>query len=436
MSQKFDWRSEDDEKWEVEDGRNEPGKSTRITRRRWLLLGTVALLILSVGLLSYRQLGRYLNETGLEVEQEILSSNDLVLNAASEADPEILSSLLSGRDLIWAEGKLAILEAGLMFDRGPFGVEWQSEELPISEVTISPGINSADVVTHLEYSLASGQGYLETITLKHFLHYRWSNNRWLLSPPAGDYWGPANLEEGYYLSIGFPDRDSTIGKRLAIDLEGILAALCHLDNVNSCSWELPLQVRLVADPASIVQFSEPESRLAGTLSLELPTPSLYGLPDDEAAYQALYRSYGERVVSAVVAAQIGWQCCEHPLIYQALLDQQLSRLGLIPWPLTADHYRRALNEPLNFGDRLWADWHPTEVRLGTEDAILAHLLIEYIVSEWYTGSVIDLQRSLMRGRTFTEWLEIATQPTDMQAFVDGWLPFLTNRLDSLENYDA
>ena len=121
------------------------------------------------------------------------------------------------------------------------------------------------------------------------------------------------------------------------------------------------------------------------------------------------------------------------LIYQALLDQQLSRLGLIPWPLTADHYRQALNEPLNFGERVWTDWHPTEVRLGSENAILAHLLIEYMVSDWYTGPVIDLQRNLLKDCTFKEWLGISLQLADLQAFEDGWLPFLNNRLDSLEN---
>jgi len=433
MSQKFDWRSEDGEEWEVEAGRHELSKSARSTRRRWFLFGTLALLILSVGLLAFRQLGRYVDHTELEADQEILSSNDLVLSAAHEVDPEILASLLSGRDLIWAAGQLELLETGLMFDRRPFGVDWRFEQSPFSEVTISSGIDSADVVTHLEYSLASSQGYSETITLRHLLHYRRSNDRWLLSPPAGDYWGPAIFEEGYYLSIGFPDRDSTIGRRLAIDLEGLLAALCHLDNVNSCFRESPFQIKLVADPASIIQFSETKSRLSGTHSLDLPTPSLYGLPDDETAYQAFYRSYGERLVSAVVAEQIGWQCCAQVLIYQALLDQQLSRLGLIPWPLKADHYRQALNEPLNFGERVWTDWHPTEVRLGSENAILAHLLIEYIVSDWYTGPVIDLQRNLLKDCTLKEWLGISLQLADLQAFEDGWLPFLNNRLDSLEN---
>jgi len=432
MSQKFDWRSEEDQEWEIEDGRNQPDKSTRFTRRRWFLLGTVGLLILSLGLLAFRQLGRYVDQTGLEADQEILSNNELVLSAAREIDPEIFATLLSGRDLIWAAGQLELLEAGLMFDRKPFGIEWQSEQLPFSEVTVSSGIDSADVVTDLEYSLASSQGYSETITLRHTMHYRRSSDRWLLSPPARDYWGSAILEEGYYLSIGFPDRDSTIGRRLAIDLEGLLAALCHLDSVNSCIWESPFQIRLVADPASIIQFNEPNSRLTGTRSLELPTPSLYGMPDDETAYQALYRSYGERLVSAVVAEQIGWQCCAQVLIYQALLDEQLSRLGLIPWPLTADHYRRALNEPLNFGPRVWTDRHPSDVRLGSEDAILAHLLIEYMVSDWNTGPVINLQRNLLKDYSFKEWLGISLQLADLQAFEDGLLPFLQSRLDSLE----
>jgi hypothetical protein len=58
------------------------------------------------------------------------------------------------------------------------------------------------------------------------------------------------------------------------------------------------------------------------------------------------------------------------------------------------------------------------------------------VSDWHTGSVFDLQRNLLIDCTFGEWLEISFQLTDMQLFEDGWLPFLTNRLDSLENQNA
>ncbi len=436
MSQRFDWRSEDDRDWEVEDARDRPAKSTRTQRRRWLLIGTVTFLILSASLLSFRQVGHYLGETAMEADEEILSSNDLVLKAARDVDLEILASLLSGRDLIWAAGQLELLEAGLMFDRKPFGLEWLSREPPVSEVTVSPAIDRADVITHLKYSLASGPEKSETITLKHLLHYRRSNDRWLLSPPLKEYWGPTVSEEGYYLSIWFPESDSIIGKRLAIDLEGLLAALCHLDNVDACQLEFPFQLKLVTDPASIVQIRNPESRIIGTLTLELPAPSLIGLPEDEAGYRSLYRAYGERIVSAVVAEQIGWQCCSQMLIYQALLDKQLSRLGLIPFPLTVDHYRQALNEPLVLSDLIWAEWQPTTERMGIREDIFAHLLIEYVVSEWFSGPLIDLQRNLLIDSTFGDYLAISIRNLEFQAFEDGWLPFLNGRIDSLENQDA
>jgi len=436
MSQRFDWRSDDDGEWEVEDASDRPAKSTRTQRHRWLLVGTIAFLILSASLLSFRQVGRYLDETALEADQEILASNNLVLTAARDVDPEILASLLSGRDLIWAAGQLELLEAGLMFDRKPFGIEWLSGQLPISEVTVAPGIDRADVITYLKYTLASGPGKSETITLKHLLHYRRSNDGWLLSPQTKEYWGRAISEEGYYLNITFPEGDSIIRKRLAIDLEGLLAALCHLDHVDACQLDFPFQLKLVTDPTSINQFGDPNSRLTSTLALELPTPSIIGLPEDETGYQALYRAYGERVVSAVVAEQIGWQCCSQVLIYQALLDQQLSRLGLIPSPLTVDHYRQALNEPLVFSDLIWAEWHPTRERMGTREDIFAHLLIEYVVSEWFSGPLIDLQRNLLIDCTFHDYLALSIRNLELQAFEDGWLPFLNRRIDSLENQDA
>ena len=127
MSQKFDWRSEDDEKWESDDGRGELRLSPKITRRRWFLIGILGLLILSIGLLASRQIVHYLDETGMDLDEEILSSNDLLYIAAQEADPEILVSLLSGRESAWADGQLALLQSGLMFDRSPFGFEWQPE---------------------------------------------------------------------------------------------------------------------------------------------------------------------------------------------------------------------------------------------------------------------------------------------------------------------
>jgi hypothetical protein len=123
-----------------------------------------------------------------------------------------------------------------------------------------------------------------------------------------------------------------VAERLAADLDALLMRACsevdHLDC--PAGWHVTL--RLENDPGLLVELNDRWLRPAPDGVLELPTPTLVGLPvdDDEGAaevgYQALLRAYASRLVRSVVGELTGYNCCRQMLFYRALVDRLLSEL--------------------------------------------------------------------------------------------------------------
>ena len=111
----------------------------------------------------------------------------------------------------------------------------------------------------------------------------------------------------------FPERDEEVGRRLAADLESIVAAACNQIEGLLCSGEIKLYVNLVSNPQLLIDLIDPSSRLEDGPDIFLPAPTLIGVPADNTGYQALLRAYGERVVATFIAQSTGWICCHHIL---------------------------------------------------------------------------------------------------------------------------
>jgi hypothetical protein len=429
MSQKFDWQSEEEDSWDdYASSEVEQGNTSR--KRRWWLTLLVIPLLLGGAILAFRQLEDFTLAAEMTAENDIISSSNLVQAAAMDADGELLSTVLSGRDPAWTRTQLVLVNGEEFFDRKPFGLIWQPQASPTEvQVTVSPDFSDAVVATRHKYKLEERVGSSQDITLEQSSVFRRGDDRWLMSPPIGDYWGEPITINGRFLSLTFPSRDEAIGRRLAADLEEVLSSACNNLDGLECGPDTHLFVHLDTDPQSMIDMAKAETRLRITQDLFLPTPTLVGTPIDESGYRAIYRGYARTVVSSFLGQVAGWNCCDHLLFYQALLDLQLAELGLVTWPIVEDQYQLLLDGRGELSEVLWSGNESPSELLEWPDSWQAYVIVEYIVTDWADVPLIEMQRNLTRFTFFSEWLESVSREGTERTFPIGWHSFLQRRVD-------
>ncbi|MFN2189242.1 MAG: hypothetical protein ACK2T3_10785, partial [Candidatus Promineifilaceae bacterium] len=232
MPSNFNWQAEDDRYWDEyrdPEGPKIPKRPKFRIGFRFVLIGLLLVVVVGAGIAIYRQVNRFVSETESTVESDILNSQDLVLHAVDVSDPEVLVSVLSGRDDDWTSAIVSLLDQNLFFDRAPYGLEWDRSAEPADlEITLAPDHRSAELQFSLAYSQprVSGlsRGTTDRIRLLQTAVFRVSSDRWLLSPPLEDFWGDDIRAEGGHIAVRFPSRDAEIGRRLAADLEAAVGS--------------------------------------------------------------------------------------------------------------------------------------------------------------------------------------------------------------------
>ncbi len=84
------------------------------------------------------------------------------------------------------------------------------------------------------------------------------------------------------MTLVYPARDRDIGARLAGDLDKLLAEMCNRLDTQVCPPGLHVRLKLETDPSSLADGRDLANRFSGSVQLELPAPTLTGLPLDEA----------------------------------------------------------------------------------------------------------------------------------------------------------
>jgi len=422
----FDWQTEDRDWQETETPRRgrpprpadlpplnealfdepEPAPTAAPARRgrRPLFLLVIAALVVALAAVLTWQLQRRATATQERLTEEIAASHATVLEAARGGDGELFVSFLSGRDRAWAEAQERLVRRGGFIDRAAFGLAL-SPSAPVSPtVTLSPDLRAAELTLPAAYTLAVGNGLTETVTLQQTAVYRLGPDRWLLAPPDDDFWGEtAVLVYRYLTQITYPARDAEVAEPLARDIDATLAEFCR-GMEDTCT-----QVSLVlsTNPASFIAYDHPVSTWTGGSEIVMPAPTLFGRPADDAGRRALTRVYTARAVSAAAANFSGWQCCDDGLFYGALLDAQLYRLGLRPWPVGAAEYARLAREPelLRAVEGLWQREEAT-----AEERLLVYTLVDFLVTR-SNIPIPTIQRLLLNDVEMGYW-EWVTRATD------------------------
>ncbi|MCL4267424.1 MAG: hypothetical protein KJ069_29875 [Anaerolineae bacterium] len=404
MSNEFEWKTEEEAGWEEEIAVPE----TRPSRYYpWKPIGVFLLIaVLLAGGVRW-QINRQVSAVTADVESEVRAAHLFLQRVAGQQDVDLLKSLLSGRDVNWVETQKTLVAEG-WFGNPPL-MGGTAVPLTASDpltVTLSPDLFTAEVQSEQSYQLLNPQGMTETVTLRQTAVYRQGEERWLYAPPDDEFWGRMVFHSGEYISVLYPERDEAVVQQLAQDLDELVQAVCRELATRRCLQRALVQVRFSKEPASLLSGVDTGSLL---YILSLPTPSLLGLPVDEAGYQALFRVYGAAVATAVITQQVNYQCCSWQLLYQSLLDRQLHQLGLRRWPLNPAVYDQLALQPLAGGVmRLLID-RPSSEAL---DQMRMYAFVEFLESVAVPDvAVVDMQRSLDPSRSITQWVnEFATTP--------------------------
>ncbi len=359
----FDWQTDERVDWDEPPVTTpEPGQepSGPGRRGRWLLL---ALLILVVGaaLGSYWALTQRVEEATEDAESDLMASYTVIEDAASEGDAELLTTFLSGRDNEWAVTLEQLVLDGHYQNREAFGLTHLPADpaTTVLSTTLNAAFNSAEVVAEQVYSYSVGNGITETVRLRQTAVYRLGPDRWLLAPPTADFWGETQSKAGFFLTFTYPARDQKIVERLALDLDTTLAALCA-STAFDCPRGFHLQVEFSTNPAALSPQFDTVVFVNDSWLVRLPTPTLAGLPPDEAGYQVMVRGYSAQLVSPLMRQLSGLIIGSEGPFWQAWEAWQLRRLALRPYPLTLTNWQHLAEQAvtLRAGEPLWRSREP------------------------------------------------------------------------------
>lgn len=409
MTDNFDWQTEDDGGWDTLEA--QPQRTTPPPKRPWPALLVVLVLLATAALVIYWQFNRRIETLTATIEADVLSSHNLVNRAVAGQDMELLAPLLSAREPGWTNTYEKLLTQGLFYDRAPFYLPLAAANEAYTDLSVAdeayirmevaPDMNAAELHFLQEHTLGLGE---ESVMLEHTAVYRRGRTRWLLAPPDADFWGDWQTTELDRLTLIYPQRDTAVAQQLAEDVTAVLDNVCRQSSPQTCPADLRLTLRLDTDPATLLAMADPANLYDGNLRLNLPTPTLVGLPIDEAGYQAMAKGYGAAVAATLITYLAEWDCCAHAPVYQAFLEYQLSQMGLRPWPVTPATHARIINSGANL-DTLFNFWRESSFQpLLAADGWQLYAFVDFFMRQPAAPQAMAILTSFNKPQTLSQWL--------------------------------
>lgn len=328
----FDWHSDEDGEWPLP-------AAQRITvvsplRPFFWLIPILLLALVGGGWFVNDRLNRQINQAENAIKEDVRVVHHLLDTAAADQDMDLFMAQHAAADSLWYDVQQLLLEQNLYLNRVPLGFYARG---PVNDsgavVDLSVDATQAWVQDLVPYWAEEVDGSLAEVQLVRMALYQQEQGRWQRAALPRDllYWGAWQTVDGAHLTLIFPAKDTAVASRLAGDLDEFITRLCR-ETAVSCPADLRFRLRFSYETTAMLALAQ-NYRLLNlsimrndpphTYRVNLPTPSLVGLPVDEAGYQALLRGYA-RWVTAMLAARLDSQ--------QGATDQfiiaQLQKLGL------------------------------------------------------------------------------------------------------------
>lgn len=344
MSGNFEWQTEDEENWNELSAKKPSVTETKRLSHRWRYLIFIGLILGLAGITIYWRVQSTIRRVEESRSGDVLSSYSLINNAILTRDSELFVTLLSGSDLSWADGQQELFQRGWIGDRRFLGLGSSPSEQKPASVELSPELTSAVVSTMVVYDTVKADASVQPVRLRQDTVYR-LGRRWLLAPPEESFWGGSKPGEqnAQFISVSFPERDRSTVEDMLLYLDDGLERLCQASNFMDCPSDLEVEIEFSTDPESLSKimksyleagfFQMGLRRPGSKIKLTLPTPTLVGIPNDEASFQVLKRGYGAYVAGAVVNWYLDDSCCNNDQLMQSMSQALLEDIGMLPWPM-------------------------------------------------------------------------------------------------------
>lgn len=397
----LDWQTEEDDiVWEDEPTQSKPPSPD--SRRKWWLYLLPLLILVGGGLYFYQQAQRQTETAVSAIEADILSSHELLLTAVETQDRDLFHLLLSGRDMGWVSTLQRLVQKEQLLSYDIFGLTYQPDSYELQNIELSPTLDSAEVT----YTLSYLTDQKERIRLEQTAVFRQGETRWLYAPPEGDYWGEWQTREEEQFTLIYPERDAEWVDSFADDLIEWLPSLCdELPDMPCETWQK--SIRFDNNPNARLAFTEPASVYSSLTQINLPTPSLIGLPTDAASTIHLTNAYKAILTRAYIAEMVQYECCDKIVLFDTIMTLQLAQLGITQWPISLDtHIAYWQEEGTLPTGQLGGYWTPDTVEaISDEEAFTLNLSIDFLNRINAEMSVVELLRSLViEPFSFNRWL--------------------------------
>ncbi|GAB4266079.1 MAG: hypothetical protein Kow0080_06980 [Candidatus Promineifilaceae bacterium] len=404
MKPGFDWQTEEEGDWEAVVAQTD----TAVSRRRptWWHVVLLLVVLAAGGFALNKQITQRVEAATEETKNDVKAAYQFVTRVGLDGDEALFKTVLSGRDAVWLEVQQLLVADDLFLNRPAFGLQLVDGASPavVQEIILAPGFDTAEVTAVYPYQARTPQDRPETVRLLQTAVFRYGANRWLLAPPLEPFWGEWQSKDGRLLTLIYPERDAALAKRLLDDLDEILAQMCTTLDGLTCPASFRVRVRLENDVAMLADNGKRLHFLESGNRLTLPTPTLVGLPVDDAGYNALLRGYGTQIVEAAINNLVAYDCCQHAPFQQALVDWQLAQLDLQAWPPIEIDYARLVDSWLGSSalEVLWSN-RP----LSSADLFQMHLytLVDYLLASGdVETAVVEMQHALNDRLSYTTWM--------------------------------
>ena len=423
----FEWRKDEEDGWE-----EQVSVSVVVERPSppYRLYAAIVIALIIFGGIGYWQLRKRAQTTVQTMETQALASFKLLQQAVWQRDLDLFNSVLSKKDgrymaeQMWMWGHK-------YWDRPTLGLRWLSTAVVSPTITLLPDLTQAEVVLPQPYGIERLGGVTETVVLSQTVVFRRSTDGWFLAAPDDGFWGEEQTLAGQHVDLTFPARDRKVVLQLLDELDSVVQSTCFRVTNVPCHPELRVPVELTNQFTSLGDYCFPTD-YPEACQIEMPSPTLLGLPQDEAGLQALARGYAAHILPSLLPTISGWEG-ERPTFYTALVEWEMYQWNFpsfnIIYPsgtdlivLHTNHYDNLVNQPVTLQEigLFWAS--------GGIPRVVSHNhvrgLIAFLLERGETA--VSLQRRIATPN-FWQWANLpANDPTIEQE----WLQFLYDQSTS------